>query len=36
MWEQIRTNRIRSAVLVFGMAVLLLAIGYFLGLVFLQ
>jgi heat shock protein HtpX len=34
MWEQIRSNRVRSAVLVVAMAVLLLAIGYFLGLYF--
>jgi heat shock protein HtpX len=31
MWEQIRSNQIRSIVLVAGMAVLLLLIGYFLG-----
>jgi len=34
MWEQIRTNRIRSVILVAGMGVLLLLIGYFLGLYF--
>jgi heat shock protein HtpX len=34
MWEQIRSNRIRSAVLVTAMAILLLAIGYVLGLYF--
>jgi heat shock protein HtpX len=34
MWEQIRSNRVRSAVLITGMAVLLLLIGYFLGLYF--
>ncbi len=34
MWEQIRANQIRSAVLVAGMGVLLLLIGYFLGLYF--
>jgi len=34
MWEQIRTNRVRSAILITGMAILLLAIGYFLGLYF--
>jgi heat shock protein HtpX len=34
MWEQIRSNRIRSVVLVTCMAVLLLAIGYFIGLIF--
>lgn len=34
MWEQIRSNRIRSTVLVVVMALLLLAIGYVLGLAF--
>jgi heat shock protein HtpX len=34
MWEQIRSNRIRSLTLVIGMAVLLLLLGYFLGLYF--
>jgi heat shock protein HtpX len=34
MWEQIRANQIRSAVLIAGMGVLLLLIGYFLGLYF--
>ncbi|MDY7018739.1 MAG: M48 family metalloprotease, partial [Chloroflexota bacterium] len=34
MWEQIRSNRIRSAILVAGMGVLLLLIGYFVGLYF--
>jgi heat shock protein HtpX len=34
MWEQIRANRIRSVILVIGMAALLLVIGYFLGLYF--
>lgn len=34
MWEQIRSNQIRSAILVAGMAILLLVIGYFLGLFF--
>lgn len=34
MWEQIRSNQIRSAVLVTVMLLLLLAIGYFLGLAF--
>jgi heat shock protein HtpX len=34
MWEQIRANQIRSAILVVGMGLLLLAIGYFLGLYF--
>ena len=36
MWEQIRSNRIRSVVLVAGMALLLLAIGYIIGLYFLD
>ena len=36
MWEQIRANRIRSIILVIGMAVLLLLLGYFLGLYFLD
>ena len=35
MWEQIRSNRLRSAVLVVFMGVLLLAIGYVIGLYFL-
>jgi len=35
MWEQIRSNQIRSAILVAGMAALLLIMGYFLGLYFL-
>jgi len=34
MWEQIRSNQTRSAVLVAGMGVLLLLIGYLLGMVF--
>jgi heat shock protein HtpX len=34
MWEQIRSNRIRSAFLVAGMGALLLALGYVLGLYF--
>ncbi len=34
MWEQIRSNRIRSLVLVVGMGLLLLLLGYFLGLAF--
>ncbi|MFW6102198.1 MAG: M48 family metalloprotease [Chloroflexota bacterium] len=34
MWEQIRSNQIRSVVLTIGMGVLLLLIGYFLGLYF--
>ena len=36
MWEQIRSNRIRSVILVAGMAALLLLMGYFLGLYFLD
>jgi heat shock protein HtpX len=36
MWEQVRSNRIRSAVLVGMMAALLLAVGYLLGLAFLD
>lgn len=35
MWEQIRTNRIRSVILTAGMALLLVLIGYFIGEVFL-
>ena len=34
MWEQIRSNQIRSVVLTFGLGLLLLAVGYFLGLYF--
>ena len=34
MWEQIRSNQIRSVVLTIGMGVLLILIGYFLGLYF--
>jgi len=34
MWEQIRSNRIRSVVLVIGMGILLLVVGYFLGYAF--
>ena len=34
MWEQVRSNRIRSVVLVIGMGALLLLLGYFLGLYF--
>jgi heat shock protein HtpX len=34
MWEQIRSNQIRSAVLAVGMGVLLLIVGYALGLYF--
>jgi heat shock protein HtpX len=36
MWEQIRSNQIRSVVLVTGMGIVLLAIGYFLGLIFID
>lgn len=36
MWEQIRANRTKSIVLVTGMAVMLLAIGFFLGFYFLE
>jgi len=36
MWEQIRTNRLRSAILIIFMGTLLLAIGYLLGLFFLD
>ena len=36
MWEQVRANRIRSIVLVVMMALLLLAVGYLLGLAFLD
>lgn len=34
MWEQIRSNRIRSVVLALGMGIILLALGYFIGLYF--
>ncbi len=34
IWEQIRSNQIRTIILVVSMGVLLLAIGYFLGLLF--
>jgi heat shock protein HtpX len=34
VWEQIRSNQIRSVVLTIGMGVLLILIGYFLGLAF--
>ncbi len=34
MWEQIRSNQTRSAILVAGMGLLLLLVGYFLGLYF--
>ncbi|MCJ7763949.1 MAG: M48 family metallopeptidase [Dehalococcoidales bacterium] len=36
MWEQIRSNQVRSLVLVVGMGVLLLLVGYFLGLAFID
>jgi heat shock protein HtpX len=36
MWEQIRSNQRRSIVLALGMGLLLLAIGYILGLYFLN
>ncbi|UCG54517.1 MAG: M48 family metallopeptidase [Dehalococcoidia bacterium] len=36
MWEQIRSNRIRSMVLVVGMGLLLLLLGYLLGLAFAE
>jgi heat shock protein HtpX len=34
MWEQIRSNRIRSVVLASGMGIVLLVLGYFIGLFF--
>jgi heat shock protein HtpX len=34
MWEQIRSNQTRSTVLVIGMGVILLLIGYLLGIIF--
>ena len=34
MWEQIRSNQIRSVVLTIGMGALLILLGYFLGLYF--
>jgi heat shock protein HtpX len=34
MWEQIRSNQIRSVILVIGMGLLLVLLGYFLGLAF--
>jgi len=34
VWEQIRSNQIRSVVLTIGMGILLILIGYFLGLAF--
>jgi heat shock protein HtpX len=36
MWEQIRSNRIRSIVLVILMGAVLLALGYIIGIVFLE
>jgi heat shock protein HtpX len=36
MWEQIRSNRIRSFALVAGMGVLLLVLGYVIGLYFFE
>ncbi|MCX6010962.1 MAG: M48 family metallopeptidase [Chloroflexi bacterium] len=36
MWEQIRANRWRSVVLTAGMGILLLVLGYFLGLYFFE
>ena len=36
MWEQIRSNQSRSLILVVGMGILLLLVGYFLGLYFLD
>ncbi|MFC1971592.1 M48 family metallopeptidase [Chloroflexota bacterium] len=36
MWEQVRSNQIRSVILVAGMAALLLLMGYFLGLYFFE
>lgn len=36
MWEQIRNNRIRSAILTTAMGILLLVLGYFLGLYFFE
>jgi heat shock protein HtpX len=36
MWEQIRANRMRSVVLTAGMGIILLLIGYFLGLFFFE
>src|SRR4030042_222315 len=32
MWEQIRSNQIKSVVLVIAMGIVLLAVGYFLGI----
>lgn len=36
MWEQVRSNQIRSVILVAGMGLLLLLVGYVLGLSFLD
>jgi heat shock protein HtpX len=36
MWEQIRSNQIRSVVLVIGMGALLLTVGFFIGLYFFE
>jgi heat shock protein HtpX len=36
MWEQIRSNQIRSVVLVVLMGALLLALGYFIGVIFID
>ncbi len=36
MWEQIRSNRNKSIILVIGMGLLLFVLGYFLGLLFLD
>jgi heat shock protein HtpX len=36
MWEQIRSNRIRSVFLVAGMGILLLLLGYIIGLYFME
>jgi len=36
VWEQIRSNQIRSVVLTIGMGALLILIGYFLGLYFFE
>ncbi|MFC1932474.1 M48 family metallopeptidase [Chloroflexota bacterium] len=36
MWEQIRSNQVRSIVLTVAMGILLLVIGYFLGLSFMD
>ena len=36
MWEQIRDNKIRSVILTAAMGILLLVLGYFLGLYFFE